>query len=281
MASVRLCPVGDDFENCIVENDQAKLGGNGLAVLALTYYMNLTDNRDLLEDTQSLTRWILSIQDASGEFVTHIVEFPTSEKSEFSSQYYPGEAIYALASLYLLDGDEAWLHAAQNGARWLAEDRIQGKDPEDIIHDHWLLLGLDVVQHISPDKVYFDAAMTIADAIIRSQNLDPEYPDWFGSYYKPPRSTPTATRSEGLLAAFRVARDFGTAGEARRILDAVKNNISFQLRTQFHPETAMYLADPQRVLGGFHRDLTNFEIRNDYVQHNISGILALYRALTE
>jgi hypothetical protein len=35
------------------------------------------------------------------------------------------------------------------------------------------------------------------------------------------------------------------------------------------------------VLGGFHRDLTNFEIRNDYVQHNISGILALLRALTD
>ena len=83
------------------------------------------------------------------------------------------------------------------------------------------------------------------------------------------------------MAAYRVAQDFGTPEQAERILQAAKNSISFQLATQFYPESAMYLTDPQRVLGGFHRDLTNFEIRNDYVQHNISAILALLRALTE
>ena len=39
----------------------------------------------------------------------------------------------------------------------------------------------------------------------------------------------------------------------------------------------MYLNDPQRSLGGFRRSLTNFEIRIDYVQHNISALVALYR----
>jgi hypothetical protein len=281
MTQVRLCPVGSDLENCLIEEERAKLGGNGLAVLALTYTMRATGDLALLEDAQSMARWMLSLQAESGEFTTHIMEYSTGQDTGSVSEYYPGEAIYALANLYLLDGNEEWLRAAQNGARWLANDRIAGKAPGDVTHDHWLLLGLDVIQHISPDPVYYDATMAIANAIIQSQNIDPEYPDWFGGFYRPPSSTSNATRTEGLMAAYRVAHDFGTAEEAERILQAAKNSVSFQLATQFHPESAMYLTDPQRVLGGFHRDLTNFEIRNDYVQHNISGILALLRALTE
>ncbi len=43
----------------------------------------------------------------------------------------------------------------------------------------------------------------------------------------------------------------------------------------------MYLRDPRRALGGFHRSLTNYEIRIDYVQHNISAILGLMRIMAE
>jgi len=281
MTQVRLCQVVSGFENCLIEEERAKLGGNGLAVLALTYYMRATGDRSLLGDAQSLARWMVSLQAESGEFTTHIMEYATGQDTGSVSEYYPGEAIYALANLYLLDGNDEWLHAAQNGARWLAEDRIAGKAPDDVTHDHWLLLGLDVIQHISPDPIYFDATMAIANAINQSQNINPEFPDWYGGFYRPPSSTSNATRTEGLMAAYRVAHDYGTPEEAERILQAAKNSVSFQLSTQFYPESAMYLPDPQRALGGFHRDLTNFEIRNDYVQHNISGILALLRALTK
>ena len=49
--------------------------------------------------------------------------------------------------------------------------------------------------------------------------------------------------------------------------------------TQFQPESVMYLLDPQEALGGFHNSLTNFEIRIDYVQHNVSSILCLAEIL--
>ena len=278
---IQKCQVKGVAEYCIVEAGETKLGGNGLAVLAFTQYMKATGSMDLLEDTRSLARWIVSTQDASGEFMIHKVDLPSGEITDFVSDYYPGEAIYALARLYTLDKDDQWLSAASKGAKWLANDRIEGKAEAEITHDHWLLLGLGELQHIQPDPVYVESAIRITDAIIASQNLDPEYPDWFGSYYRPPGSTPAATRSEGLMAAYRIMRDFGTSDQAERILQAVKDNITFQLNTQFHPESAMYLPDPQRVLGGFHQSLTNFEIRNDYVQHNLSSILALYRDLVD
>ena len=123
--------------------------------------------------------------------------------------------------------------------------------------------------------------MRIAKAIVQSQNRSPIYSDWFGSYYRPPRSTPSATRSEGLYAAYQLARDFGDPVEARQILETIQNAMEFQLQTQFRPESAMYLKNPQQSLGGFHRSLTNFEIRIDYVQHNISSMIGLYSIKNE
>lgn len=42
----------------------------------------------------------------------------------------------------------------------------------------------------------------------------------------------------------------------------------------------MYLRKPRRSLGGFTRSLTNFEVRIDYVQHNISALVLLHQLLT-
>ena len=214
---IRRCPVSGGFENCIVEEDEAKLGGTALAVLAFTQYMQSTGEVDLLEETRSLARWIVSTQNASGEFKTHKLEYPSGKPIDFNSQYYPGEAVYALARLYTLDKNTLWLSSAAQGAKWLAHDRIQGKTNEEIIHDHWLLLGLNELQHLQPDPIFIESAQRIADAIIAAQNIHPEFPDWFGSFNVPPRSTPTATRSEGLLAAYRIMRDFGTREQADRI----------------------------------------------------------------
>ena len=60
---------------------------------------------------------------------------------------------------------------------------------------------------------------------------------------------------------------------------AIRLGVAFQLQTQFRPESVLYVSDPQRALGGFRRSLTNYEIRIDYVQHNISSLLGLYRIL--
>jgi hypothetical protein len=60
---------------------------------------------------------------------------------------------------------------------------------------------------------------------------------------------------------------------------AIANAIRFQLSTQLREERAFYLPRPARALGGFSRGLEHLEVRIDYVQHNISAMLALVRAL--
>ena len=273
------CPEsGAEATACVVEKGYVKLGGNALALLAICKYAQVTGDRSLLSLARRLGRRMLAIQADNGEFKIHKQHVESGRVDDLVSEYYPGEALFALVRLSDLDGDSVWLDAAEAGAQYLITVRDAGLSDAELSHDHWLLYALDELHRRRPGELYERHALRLAAAIIESQNREPEFSDWRGSYYRPPRSTPTATRSEGLCAAHQLARDGGRAREATAMLEAVRLGVDFQLQTQFRPESALYLEDQQRVLGGFHRSLTDFEIRIDYVQHNISSLLCLLRA---
>ncbi|MBN1565239.1 MAG: hypothetical protein JXA10_15445, partial [Anaerolineae bacterium] len=263
---------------CVVEDGWVKLGGNALAIVGLVEYTLATGDEQYLPVMTQMAEWIQEAQRADGSFVQKVF-VETNVIEDIDSQYYPGEAILAMTRLAALDGDARWLDVAENAARYLITVRDAGLETYELTHDHWLLYSLNDLYRARPEALYLDHAMRIAEAIVMGQNRAPEYQDWFGSYYRPPRSTPTATRSEGLCAAYQLARDFDLPEMADQILETLEYGIGFQLQTQFQPESAMYLADPQRVLGAFHRDLDNFEIRIDYVQHNISSLLCTAEVL--
>ena len=275
------CEAAGKPANCIVEDGEVKLGGNALALIAFSKYIEVTGDREYLPAMLPLARWIQNVQAESGEFTIHKQLYPSGERTDTESQYYPGEALLALTRMYRIDASESWLDTAEKGAQYLINTRDRGKSLSQLSHDHWLLYALNELYRSRRNPLYMQHASRIAQAIVQAQNRAPRYPDWLGSYYRPPRSTPTATRSEGLLAAYQLIRDFGDAEEAERILGSAQLGIRFQLQTQFQPESAMYLPNPQRVLGAFHRDLSDFSVRIDYVQHNISALLGLHRILSE
>ena len=76
-----------------------------------------------------------------------------------------------------------------------------------------------------------------------------------------------------------LAKDFGRAEEAERILAGLRLAVALQRRMQFRPESAMYFRRPGRCLGGVGRTYGNAKIRIDYVQHNISALLGYQRVL--
>ncbi len=271
--AIQPCTIGETQAACVVEDQEVKLGGNGLAIVALAKHAEATGTQPHTNLISDLGSWILATQDAAGDFTIHKQPFPQGPPDRFRSQYYPGEALLAL----LRGGgtEPSWLEAAAKGARWLIEVRDRSVPTDRLNHDHWLLYALNDLHRRQPDPLYLDHATRITQAILERQNRKPTYLDWLGSYYRPPRSTPTATRTEGLTAAYQLERDFGDPEKAQEILEAIKLGVRFQLQTQFRPESAIYLPNPQRVLGGFRRSLENYEIRIDYVQHNISSLLAL------
>ena len=256
-----------------------KLGGVALTVVALAKYTEVTKDDMLLPVMRRLARYIVASQRKNGRFISQRFYPSGKVRKGFDSQYYPGEAMLALLRLHALDPLEKLLDATEAAARYLIEVRDSGIPTPRLVHDHWLLYALNELYRRRPRELYMTHALRIARAITLAQNRTPPYPDYLGSFYNPPRSTPTATRMEGLLAAYSLARDFGRVKDADRFRRAIRLGIGFQLRTRFGPAKAMYMENPERPMGGFHRSLTNFEIRIDYVQHNLSALLAFHRLL--
>ncbi|MFO7739494.1 MAG: hypothetical protein R6V46_13525 [Desulfatiglandaceae bacterium] len=277
LKSVRPCETDEGFAACVVEDGYIKLGANALSVVALAKYTEVTGDFSYLRLIRDLAAWISSVQDDSGKFTSHKETFEGHKVQDFTSSYYPGEALLAMIRLHRIDADNKWLDVAESGANYLIRVRDGALKDSELPHDHWLLYALNELHRPRPNSLYVHQTLRISKAILQSQNRNPEYPDWRGSFYKPPRSTPTATRMEGLYAGYQLTRDFGSLQDSRIILEGIQLGIQFQMQTQFRPELVLYLKNPAPALGGVRRSLTDFSIRIDYVQHFISSLLGLYR----
>jgi hypothetical protein len=260
----------------VVEGSEIKLGGNGLAALALAEYARVTGNRSHDATMKGLGEWILATQAPDGRFTVHKQDLTSGRISSFQSEYYPGEAIFALVRLYSLTGEKKWLDAAEKGAIYQLKN-FSRLDDSELPHDHWLLYGLNEVHRKRPRAEFLEGAMRFARVIVEAQHTrkNQPQPDWDGGYYKPPRSAPTATRMEGLDSAYALARDFGKAAQAKEIRQAIERGTGFLLRVQVGPETGMYCRNPERSLGGFRESLVSPIVRIDYVQHAISALIHL------
>lgn len=264
-----------DFDTIVSDDPEAKLGGAALALLAMAKRVEVGGDASLLETMRGLARFIAFQQEPDGRFRSKYY-YGKAPAREFESIYYPGEAILALARLHRLDGDRRWLEVARKGADWLIDRRDAGKGIAELPHDHWLLMGLEELIPLTGDARYLAQARRIAEAITTSERLNPEPPDWVGSFYIPPRATPAATRSEALVAMARLAARQGI--DPKPYLESLERMIRFQLRCQVTPENAFYVPRPDQALGGFRRSLTVWELRIDYAQHNLSSLLG-YRGL--
>ena len=265
--------------SCIPENGRVDLGANALALLALAKYTSATGDAGHLPAMRELARWVQSMQGDDGKF-TERVTYPDGDPVELDSWFYPGESIFALARLYGVDPDPAWLDTAERAADYLIEVRDAGKPVEELRSDHWLLYGLSELYVHRPKDAYLEHTARLAQATMRGQHHSALYLDWLGGYHSPPSITSTATRSEGLSAAYWLLREHGDPVLAEQVLDSVRLSVSFQLQGQYRPESALYFRNPRRALGGFRGALDDFPIRIDYVQHNVSGILGLYKIET-
>ncbi len=285
---LRRCP-GEPAALCVVEGGKVKLGGNGLAILALLEHPDLAGRPDLVTDARRLGEGIVARQREDGRFEPHKWSWPGGEPDPLVSIYYPGEACLALARLAAETGEARWLEAATRGARYLMEGRDGSLADADLPHDHWLAYALREIGRLSGSEPANTAsrerereryAARMAGAILASQlrpGPDLPQPDWAGGFYRPPRSAPTSTRMEALVAILDLLPATAPASTTEPIEASLCAAADYLLRTQLLPGSALFLAEPERVLGGFRRSLTAFQLRIDTSQHAVSALLGLAR----
>jgi len=257
-----------------VETPSASLGGVGLGLVALAEVAKIRNQSSSIDDLESLGRLVLILERDDGDFYGKFdnKEGPTGEND---SLYYPGEATLGLISLYEASRSRQWLVAAGKALSYLAKSR---EGQTQVPPDQWALIATaklfpyyaesnctvsqsELVQH----------AVQICNCIMNEQIHHDPNPDLNGGFDPSGRTTPTAVRVEGLLAALEFIPE--NQKELRiKVELAVRRGIQFLLHAQI--VKGQYLGGmPCTIQVDPVHQFRTSEIRIDYVQHALSAFL--------
>jgi hypothetical protein len=263
------------------DEEQQKVGGAGLALLAFAEDAKVTGKRGELETMRDLARFILSAEYEDGHFRSNEdLARETGKKLKREPVYYPGEAVLGLMRLYAVDPQSAYLDGAKRGADWVVHVRDASVSEDEQEHDHWMAYALNDLYRVTPNPDYLDHANKIARAIRRRQHrgVNPPAPDWPGTFYEG-QTTPAATRVEAYDAVIALSR-FAGVGE-RWILEPALEVACSMLGQQYDEDNDYWLANPAKARGGVRESLFVHDVRIDYVQHAMSAWLHLARILRD
>jgi hypothetical protein len=262
---------------------QAKLGGAGLALVALLSLEEVRPTSTSIDELRRLGKFLLYMQKPDGGFYSKYIPSKGGRTDRWTSLYYPGEAALGLLMLYERDRSDEWLQAAAQGLAYLARRR-EGR--VSVAADHWALLAtarmiaLDdesLMQH--PREMFIRHGIQICESILSEKPLFSRREPGCGGFAVDGRTCPTATRLEGLVAALSFVPESEQDLRQRMTL-AIEQGLAFLYRAQ--------VREGEHV-GGMPRAITRLpashplsnhqfnrratEIRIDYVQHAMSAML--------
>jgi hypothetical protein len=261
---------------------QQRVGGAGLALVALAEYTAATGDSSDLGPMRSLARFIVEAELADGQFRANVDVTPSGGlKAKKENGYYPGEGIAGLVKFYAIDPNPKWLAAAQKATDSLLKASDAKRTSRVQVPDHWLSYALHDLYVVTKDASYDEHAHKIALQIIGTvrKNDALPFPDYHGSFDEAGETTPTATRLEGLASTLQLTRY--TAGDAKGILPVAEQLASFTLGQQLDADSDYFARFPDKAIGGVRESLDNSDIRIDYVQHSICAWLRLARLLRD
>jgi len=259
---------------------QAKLGGAGLALVALVAADEVLPGVATIEECRGLARFILFMQKPDGSFYSKFVPGAGGRDDAWGSLYYPGEAALGLLMLYETDRNAAWLRGAGEALRYLATKR---KGQARVEADHWAMIATGrLLHHVDHPDLSIDRhellrhAGQISSSIIARKAIHPADARAFGSFMQDGRTCPTSTRLEGLLAALAYA----PARDRPALASCVDESMPFLANSQIR--TGPYAGGIPRAVATLPEDHPQYseafnwratEIRIDYVQHAICAML--------
>ena len=262
---------------------EAKLGGTGLGLVALLSMEKIKPGTTSIEYLRKMGNFLRYMQKEDGSFYTKYIPSEGGRWDRWKSLYYPGEAALGLLMLNERDPSPAWRNAAADAIAHLARIRA-GKT--EVAADHWALLATakllpiyDRCHKPLPRKAIIDHAIQICTSILNQAEQGSMHLKVYGCFTHDGRTTPTATRLEGLMAALTFwPKDHDEL--RHRIKGHVNQGVSFLLSSQVtqgqyagaiprgvHP---LPPAHP-RYSGSFNRRVS--EVRIDYVQHALSAMI--------
>lgn len=249
-----------------LEKMEVKLGGNGLAIILLTEYMNVTGSDKYVKLCKELGNGILELLDKeTGEF-THVLSIPSLEvKTKMRTVYYDGEAVFALARLYGLTGEQRWLDAASTAVdRFIREDYTKYRD-------HWVAYSMNEITKHKPCEEYFAFALRNAQVNLKKIH------DQKTTYHTYLELLCVTFELYDRVISENIKVDYLSEFDAEYFVETIFHRAHYMLNGYAYPEYAMYLKFPEKILGSFFVRHDGYRIRIDDIQHFCGAYYSLYR----
>lgn len=263
-------PKSDGKENAVylVEKtkNEVKIGGNAVAIIVLTEYMNITGTDKYKKLAIELGNGILELFDERDGSFFHVLKFPSlAPRDKFRTVYYDGETVFALCRLFGLTTQRRFIEAAKSAAdRFIREDYTQ-------YADHWVAYSMNELTKYLPREKYLRFALMNV-----KNNMEKIYrqPTTYHTYLEllcVAFETYSRIKERGLKCDY-----IGEINE-KDFAETIFHRAEYMLNGYGYPEYVMYFAQPSEMLGSFFIRHDDYRTRIDDVQHFCSAYYSLYR----
>jgi len=248
-----------------IDWDGSKLGLTALGLLAMAEF---TVTEEFKEDAYRLADSVVALQQPSGMLIS---DYTNPARFESGQQFYPGEALLALARMSARYGEPRWLEALE--ASFDHYKNFWKTEGESAFVPWQSAAWLEVYEQ-TQDKKYADFAFELLDWTLARQNRV-SYGSWakddFGGALSTSRSKPpsfaTATHTEPVSKGIIVARALGEEDRALRYADQLRHGLRFAMQLIITERETFYMKNPAAAIGGVRMTLVSGEVRVDTVQH--------------
>lgn len=282
-------------------NRKAKLGGTGVLLVAMMQYRSFTGDKSYDEYIKGYTRHVMSRVYKNGEILGYyihpqfqngqpLINMTDEERKETFSFYYPGEALLGLALFAnnFLDDEDLAKEVRKIGKKaldWIVDERphIYADLFTALPSDAWLMQAIeewckdkDFQKQNYINFVFTDAATMVEKTY---KHDDSPYIDYEGGYYYEygDHYFPDGARSEGLIAAYYLAKYLNMNNLAEKLLNACKRVAMCQFHL-FNDEINNYShKNPERSLNSIRFKATRQWVRVDSIQHVSCFFARLYK----
>jgi len=251
-----------------------KLGVTAMICLALARHRQVDRYAPV---RRKLVNGILWLQRPSGMFIT---AFPPAQ-SIAAQNYFPGEALLALAAHYKLEPSSRVNEAFGAAIKFYRDYFRDRRSPAFV---PWQVQAFAEMARQSKRRDYVDYVFEMTDWLAEKQ-LDRSncpYPEMWGGVasYSPGRAgVSTASYLEGFTDALALARRVGDKERQARYQRLVSSAARFVMQLQFRPEEAYFVRSPQDAVGGIRTSPSLNLLRIDHCQHALVALIKTRQVL--